>query len=346
MADARFFKFSGSKTLAEIIKITETQVYGNLPPEISENTLFSDVATLPTASSEDVSVLHNRKYLSSLETTKAGVILIEEQFADRCPKTAVVLTSPSPYRSYGQLAADFYPGHDSFKTGTNSNQPIHPTATIGIDSEIEAGVTIGQRAEIGKNCFIGANTVIGQGVQIGDNCKIAANVTITHAIIGNNVVIHTGVRIGQAGFGFHMDKKGHCPVPQLGRVIIQDSVDIGANTTIDRGSGDDTIIGAGSRLDNLVMIAHNVQLGRGCVIVAQVGISGSSKIGDYSALGGQVGVSGHINIGKGVQIAAQSGVMRDIEDGVIVGGSPAIPAKQWHRQTIALQNLVKQKGAL
>jgi UDP-3-O-[3-hydroxymyristoyl] glucosamine N-acyltransferase len=343
MADARFFNYSGTKTLDEIIRITETQIHGALPMGISGQTVYSDVSTLDAASDKEIAVFHNRKYLSSLAATKAGIIIVEPDVADRCPKTAVVLTCTSPYRAFAQLATAFYPDHASFQTGTSTGAPIHPSAVIGAGCEIECGVIIGENAEIGKDCFIGANTVIGKGVKLGDNCKIAANVTITHALIGSNVILHTGVRVGQAGFGFHMDKKGHYSVPQLGRTIIHDHADIGANTTIDRGSGEDTIIGAGCRLDNLVMIGHNVQLGRACVLVAQVGIAGSTKLGDYCAIGGQVGINGHITIGKGVQVAAQSGIMRDVEDGMIIGGSPALPAKQWQRQIITLQKLANQK---
>jgi len=343
MADARFFMYSGSKTLTEIMTVSETEIHGDLPVGVSKESSFNDVATLDAASAKDIAVFHNRKYLSSLDSSQAGVIIIEPQFADRCPSTAVVLSSASPYRSYAQLATAFYPSHDSFRTGTDTFNPIHPSATIGLNCTFEAGVVIGENVEIGSNSFIGANTVIGKGVKLGSHCKIASNVTITNALIGNHVILHTGVRVGQAGFGFHMDKRGHFPVPQLGRVIIEDYVDVGANTTIDRGSSEDTIIGAGSRIDNLVMIAHNVQIGRGCVIVAQVGISGSTKVGDHTAIGGQAGLSGHLTIGRGVQIAAQSGIMRDIEDGQVVGGSPAVPAKQWHRQTVALEKLAKNK---
>lgn len=345
MADSRFFTHSGDKSLKEILSITGATVFGGLPVGISENSHFSDVATLDMANKAQAAVFHNRKYISSLESTQAGIVILEEQYADRCPETAVRLVSASPYRAYAQLATAFYPNHNSFATGTSNGNNIHVSAKIGENCEFENGVIIGENAEIGDNCFIGANSIIGSGVKIGNNCKIAANVTLTHAYIGNHVIVHTGVRIGQAGFGFHVDKAGHFPVPQIGRVLIQDGVDIGANTTIDRGSSEDTIIGAGCRIDNLVMIAHNVQLGKGCIIVAQVGISGSTKIGDYSALGGQAGVTGHLNIGKGVQIAAQSGIMRDIADGMTVGGSPAVPAAQWHRQSVALQKLANKKGA-
>jgi UDP-3-O-[3-hydroxymyristoyl] glucosamine N-acyltransferase len=343
MADARFFTYAGSKTLAEIIQVTGADVHGALPKGISEQSVFADVATLDSSCDKDVAVFHNRKYLDALGSSKAGIILVEPQYANRCPETTVVLISSSPYRAFAQVATAFYPAHDSFYTGSLNDAPIHPTAEIGQGCQLEAGVTIGENAVIGRNCFIGAHTIIGKGVHIGDNCQIASQVTITHAQIGCNVFLHTGVRVGQAGFGFHMDKAGHFSVPQLGRVIIHDYVDVGANTTIDRGSGEDTIIGAGCRIDNLVMIAHNVEMGRGCVIVAQVGISGSTKVGDYTAIGGQAGLAGHLTIGKGVQIAAQSGIMRNIEDGVIVGGSPAVPAKQWHRQTIALQKLANKQ---
>lgn len=344
MADARYFTYAGAKTLAEIIRITETQVHGALPGGITLESVFNNVASLDGATPEDVSVFHNRKYMEALAQSKAGIILMEPQYADRSPAGAVVLTSASPYRAYAQLASAFYPDHNSFSTGASSETLIHPSTKMGQNCYLEPGVIIGENVEIGDNCFVGAHTVIGRGVKIGNNCKIAANVTITHAIIGNNVILHTGVRVGQTGFGFHMDRSGHFSVPQLGRVLIQDSSDIGANTTIDRGSSEDTIIGAGCRIDNLVMIGHNVRLGRGCVIVAQVGISGSTHIGDFTVIAGQAGLAGHLKIGKGVQIAAQSGIMRDIEDGQIVGGSPAVPAKQWHRQTIALEKLASKRG--
>lgn len=346
MADQRFFKHAGALSLDQIMNIGQLQLAGNLPAGITKLSLFTDVATLHNANREQIAVFHNRKYLAALEHSQAGIIITETQFADRCPDTAVVLTSASPYRSYAHVSTAFYPDHDHFGTDTTAQQLIHASAKIGKNCTFEAGVVIGEDAEIGDETFIGANSVIGRGVKIGNNCRIASNVTVAYANLGNNIILHTGVRIGQAGFGFHMDKQGHFPVPQLGRVIIEDYVDIGANTTIDRGSNEDTTIGAGTRIDNLVMIAHNVHIGRGCVIVAQVGISGSTKVGDYTAIGGQAGLVGHLTIGKGVQIAAQSGIMRDIPDGMIVGGSPAVPAKQWHRQTVILEKLANKKGEI
>jgi UDP-3-O-[3-hydroxymyristoyl] glucosamine N-acyltransferase len=185
--------------------------------------------------------------------------------------------------------------------------------------------------------------VIGPGVVLGEDCIVGACASITHSIVGKRVNIYPGVRIGQDGFGFAMGPQGHAKVPQLGRVIIQDDVEIGANTTIDRGAGPDTIIGSGTKIDNLVQIGHNVQLGRGCVIVAQVGISGSTRLGDFVAVGGQAGLTGHLHIGAGARIAGQSGVMRDIEPGGTVGGSPAVPMADWLRQSALIGQMARKK---
>ena len=191
--------------------------------------------------------------------------------------------------------------------------------------------------------FIGAGSHIGKGVILGNHCYIHPQNSITHAILGNHVTIHSGARIGQDGFGFATSKTGqHITVPQLGRVLIGDHVNIGANVCIDRGSTTDTIIGDGCRIDNLVQIAHNVQMGKGCIIVSQVGISGSTKLGDFVVLGGQVGMAGHLNIGDQAQVTAKSGVMTDIPAGTTHGGIPSMPVKDWHRQTIALRKLIKK----
>ena len=171
---------------------------------------------------------------------------------------------------------------------------------------------------------------------------LESHVTITNTIAGDRLYVKPGARIGQPGFGFHMDERGHFDIPQIGCVRIGNDVQIGANTTIDRGSQHDTIIGNFCRIDNLAQIAHNVELGDGCVIVSQVGIAGSTKLGKFVIAGGQVGIAGHLNIGDGVKIAAQSGIMRDVAPGETISGSPAVPIREWHRQTIAIQRLTKK----
>ena len=210
---------------------------------------------------------------------------------------------------------------------------------------VEPGAVIGPEAAIGKGTTIAAGTVIGHRVHVGQGCYIGPNATVTHTLVGNRVIVHAGAAIGQDGFGFAMGKAGHLKVPQIGRVIIQDDVEIGANTTIDRGALDDTVVGEGSKIDNLVQIGHNVVIGRHCVIVAQTGISGSTELGDYVALGGQVGIVGHVKIGAGAQIAATSNVRGNVPPGVRWGGTPAKPVRLWFKELTILRQLAERKGA-
>lgn len=216
---------------------------------------------------------------------------------------------------------------------------IDASTEVGPFCVIEAGVSIG------PGCRIGPYVSIAKGVQIGKDCRIGAHVSISHALIGDRVHLHPGARLGQEGFSFARTSKGFLTIPQLGRVLIEDDVEIGTNSTIDRGSVRDTVIGAGSRVDNLVQIGHNVRLGKCCVVVAQVGISGSTVLEDFVQVGGQAAFTGHVTIGRGAQVGAQAGVISDVAPGAIVLGSPAQPRQDFFRQVATLKRLAKRTSS-
>jgi UDP-3-O-[3-hydroxymyristoyl] glucosamine N-acyltransferase len=260
------------------------------------------------------------------------------------PAASVALVVADPYRAFATVAARLYP--DAMRPGsafaTKGLSPaahVHPEARLEADVAVDPGAVVGPGAEIGARTRIGASTIIGPGVRIGRDCAIASNVTLTNALVGNNVIIHAGARIGQDGFGFAMGPRGHAKVPQIGRVIIQNDVEIGANTTIDRGANRDTIVGEGTKIDNLVQVGHNVVIGRHCVIVSQAGISGSTTLEDFVALGGQAGLAGHLRLGAGAQLAARSGLMNDIPPGGRWAGYPAKPRKTFFREIATLAKL-------
>jgi UDP-3-O-[3-hydroxymyristoyl] glucosamine N-acyltransferase len=338
MADPRFFTRQGPFTLAVLAEYTGCRLADGMDPERH----VSDVAPLDRADAEHVSFLDNPKYVDTFRASRAGACFVRERYAELAPAGMALLFSEDPYRCYALTAQRFYPVHAPGE-GIASSAVIDSTAKIGKGCRIEHGAVIGAHVEIGERCSIGANAVLHEGVRVGNDSHVGALSSISHCYIGNRVIIHRGVHIGQDGFGFAMSREGHVKVPQLGRVMIDDDVEIGAGTCIDRGTGPDTHIGAGSKIDNLVQIGHNVQVGRNAVIVAQTGIAGSTRIGDGAVLGGQVGVSGHVKIGPGVKLAAKSGVMGDIPAGASYGGSPAVPVKDWHRQTIALARMARMR---
>jgi len=339
MADSRFFDVAGPFSLKDLAKIAE----GSLSESADGDAQFNDVAPLGDAGASHISFLDNRKYIESYTQSSAGACIVHPALAAKAPEGIHLILMEDPYRGYARVAQAFYP-RLKMEPEISGNASIHDSAKIGPGCRIEAGVVIGPNAVIGENCWIGANTVIGQGVTIDNDSRIGPLVTLIFCQIGSQVIIHSGVRIGQDGFGFAMGADGHLKVPQLGRVIVEDDVEIGANTTIDRGTGPDTVIGAGSKIDNLVQIGHNVRLGRCCIVVSQVGISGSTTVGDFAAMGGQVGLAGHLEIGPGAQIAAQSGVMRNVAPGEKIGGSPAQPFREWMRGVAAIEKMSKKKG--
>ena len=338
MPDPRFFSRAGPFTLGALAELSGTRL---LRPD-EGGRLFYDVSPLETAGPEEVSFLENRKYVEAFVQSAAGAVIADLWAAERAPPAMALIVSDAPYKAYALIARAFYPERAAVPSQASSAL-IDPAALVPDDCDIGPNAVIERRVELGRRCQIGANVVIAAGVVIGDDCQIGANVTLSHCLIGSRVVLHPGVRIGQAGFGFAPDPTGPIKVPQLGRVVIGDDVDIGANTTIDRGSGRGTVIGSGSMIDNLVQIGHNVVLGRCCILAGQVGISGSTTLEDFVMVGGQGGLAGHLHIGSRARIAAKSGIMRDVAAGETVCGSPAVPLPEFMRQTAVLQRLAKKK---
>ena len=334
--DPRFFHRSGPHSLAAVVDAAQAQA----PPH---RLMLSGVAPLQTAESGDVSFLDNRKYVSALGETRAGAVIVHPDMAERVPDTAVAVLTTEPYVAWARVAALFHPV-------APARPGVHPAAVVAHDASIDPSAevgplaVIGSGAEIGPRCRVGPSAVIGDGVVLGAECHIGAHATLSHALIGSRVVIYPGARIGQDGFGFGIAEDGFVSVPQLGRVVLEDDVEIGANTTIDRGSLHDTVIGAGSRLDNLVQIGHNVRVGRGCVIVSQAGISGSTVLEDHVMVAGQAGLTGHLRIGRRARIGAQAGVMSDVPAGADVVGSPAQPVREFFRHVATLRRLVREAG--
>ena len=339
MADPRFFTNRGPIPLGKLADICGAVLSGGADP----GRLVRDVAPLDAAGPDDLSFLDNSRYLPAFRATRAGACLVAAKFTRQAPAGIALLVSGRPYRSYALAAQAFYPPQPP-QPGVHPRALVDATARLGPGCEIGPGAVIEAGAEIGARCRIGANSVVGANVIVGHDCLIGVHVSLSHCRIGDRVTLHPGVRIGQDGFGFAPDPSGHLKLPQLGRVLIGDDCDIGANTTIDRGAGPDTVIGNGTWIDNLVQIGHNVQIGRGCIIVAQAGIAGSARLGDFVAVGGQAGVGGHLTIGAGAQISAQAGVIMDLRPGDKVGGSPAVPIREFLRQAGIIRRLGKQKG--
>jgi UDP-3-O-[3-hydroxymyristoyl] glucosamine N-acyltransferase len=338
MPDPRFFRRAGPFSLDALAALSGATLHHPVDGE----RVVVDVAPLETAGADEVTFLDNRKYVDAFTRSRAGAAFVSDRLTDKAPPGMALLMARDPYKAYAKAAQAFYP-EIAVAARRAASAVIDPSATVPDDCEIGPNVVIEAGVRLGARCQIGANTVIAANVSLGDDCRIAANVTLSHCEIGARVVLHAGVRIGQPGFGFAPDPAGHIKIPQLGRVIIGDDVDIGANSTVDRGSGHDTVIGPGTMIDNLVQIGHNVVLGRGCVLAALAGISGSAKLGDFVMVGGQVGIAGHLQIGNGARLAAQSGLMRDVEPGQTVCGAPAVPIGLFMKQVAVLQRLARKK---
>jgi len=325
-----------SINLADLAKSCGGEIVGNNSTEV----IINGASPIEEASAGHISF--------------ASAVICSEKHLSNVSDKLSAIVHPKPYEAYGLVLAQLYPTATRPQPitgieGISDKAIIMDGCTIEDDVTIEAGAVVGKGASIGNGSVILSGAMIGQGVQIGRNTTIGANATVTNAYIGDRVIIHNGVQIGQDGFGFAMGPGGHHKVPQIGRVIIQDKVEIGANTTIDRGANRDTVIGEGTKIDNLVQIGHNVTIGCHCVIVGLAGVSGSATLGDYVVVAGQAGIVGHTKVGSGAQVGGGSGVHGDVAPGDRVMGYPAVQASRWMRQAakemLADKKAKKNKGA-
>jgi UDP-3-O-[3-hydroxymyristoyl] glucosamine N-acyltransferase len=322
MPDPRFYEELGPLALGELAELAGAA----LADAAAGERQIDAVAILSRAGPGTVTFLTDRRNAGGLAGRGVAGCFVAAKDVDVLPEGCAALVTPTPHAAYAAAAQRLH------RPRPFADVPIAPDARLEPGVRLAPGVVVGPGAQIGAGTEVGANTVIGPGVAIGRNCRIAANVSIGFALIGDRVKILAGAVIGEAGFGATAGAEGVVDVPQLGRVLIQDGVTIGANSCVDRGAFDDTVLGENTKIDNLVQIAHNVRVGRNCVMAAHTGISGSVTIGDGAQLGGRVGVADHREIGAGARIAAGAGLMHDVPPGQTWGGVPARPMRQWMRE--------------
>ena len=337
MKNLRFFnKKFDNLTIGRIVEITSSKPH----KECNLEAKIFDIKTLESATSNDISFLNSGQYLDKFLDSKAGFCFIDEKNICKTPSTMIGLVSKNPYFSYSQIVSEFY--HQK-KINFKSENLINSSAKIGKNVEIAQNVFIGANVEIGDNSIIGPNCSILDGAIIGANCIIHSNVAITCAIIGDNCQIFSGAKIGQDGFGFVYNSGKIHKIIQIGIVEIGNNVEIGANTCIDRGALENTIIHDEVKIDNLCQIAHNVEIGFGTVIAGSTAVAGSCKIGKYVQIGGNCSIGGHLKVGDGAKIAGMSGVIRDIEPMSVMAGIPVVPIKKWHRINTILNKMTSKK---
>ncbi len=324
---------SSRLTAGQVADLAGGKLFGNGDVPIA------GVAPLHRAGPGDLSFLATARYVAAFRQSRAGAVLVVPEFQDEAegPDTRIVV--PSPHRALALVLAELTPPQPD-TWGVHGSAKLGPGARWSGRIAVAEGVVIGAGARMGRDCVLGPHATVGAGARIGDLCRIDAHAVVERgAILGNRVVLHAGARVGTPGFGYARGAEGHERIPHVGGCVIGDDVEIGANTTIDRGGIDDTVVGAGTKIDNLVQVAHHVRIGCRCLIMAQVGIAGSSVVEDDVILAGQAGVADHLTVGRGARVAAQSGIIGDVEAGAVVSGYPARNHRDVLRQTAALRRL-------
>ena len=335
MPDPRFFEALGPVSLSKLAALAGAQIASG-----SDDLAIHDAAPLNRADGGGIAFIADKKFLAELKATRAGACFVPQALAHEVPEGCIALVVARPQAAWAVASAAL---HRPIRQPAGSEQ-IDPSAIREQGVTLAPGVVVGPGVRIGADTSIGAGAVIGPGVSIGRGCRIGPRVVVGFALLGDGVALHAGAVIGEAGFGATAGDAGVIDIPQLGRVILQDNVTIGANSCVDRGAWDDTVVGENTKVDNLVHIAHNTRVGRNCVMAAYVGISGSVTIGDGASFGGRAGVADHVNIGAGAIVGAAAGVMRDVPPGEFWSGYPAKPVREWLKETAWLARAARRKG--
>lgn len=336
MPDPRFFEDLGPITLSDLSELGGARLTENA--DLSRT--IDRAAPLWSAGADAVSFFADRRHVAEAQATSAGACFVSEVLADQLAPSCIRLVTPDAQAAWARAASHLHRARRPRAQAVS----VHPSARLGDRVTICPGAVVGEAAEIGSGCEIGPNAVLGPGVKLGEDCIIGPNASVGFALLGARVRVGAGAVLGEAGFGVAGSRVGAVDVPQLGRVIVEDDVSIGACSCIDRGAYEDTVIGAGTKIDNLVQVAHNCRVGRNVVLAGQAGLSGSVEVGDGVQMGGGVGIADHVTIGAGASVAGGSGVMHDIPAGETWAGAPARPIRRWLREYAWLGKMAKTRA--